>query len=319
MSKKLTYQYVKHYRNPVTYGAVDLLQIGTSHCERGTNIEKHSHVNFYELTVITSGKGTVTTNNVTVPVKQNDIYVSFPFDQHVIDADPNSPMHYDHCAFFLSDPTLSAQMQKISFLYANPQNRIVKNDQLRDLVATAIYETSKLQPFQNLYLECIFKQIVVQIIRSFNKPATPASVPGKKEEICYQIMGYINSHIYSLATLQEIADELNYDYTYLSKIFAKTTGQTISDYYHFQRLEISCRLIREDKLNLTQIADKLNYSSIYSFSKAFKKQYSVSPLTYRKLFSNPTPPPRNHLKNKGLYYFMQNIPCFVSHKAGFFF
>ena len=285
MGKKLTYQYIKNYRDPVSYGAIDLLQIGTSHCEAGTNIEKHSHVNFYELTVITSGKGTITTNNVTVPVKQNDIYVSFPFDQHIIDADPNAPMHYDHCAFFLNDPMLISQMQKVSFLYNNPQHRVIKNDRLKDLIAMAIYEVSKLQPFQDMYLESLFKQIVIQIIRSFNKQSSSAPVPGKKEEICYQIMGYINSHIYSIVSLQEIADELRYDYTYLSKLFAKTTQQTISDYYHFQRLETACRLIRENKLNLTQIADKLNYSSIYSFSKAFKKQYSVSPMTYKKLFA----------------------------------
>ena len=92
-------------------------------------------------------------------------------------------------------------------------------------------------------------------------------------------------NIYSITSLKEISRELRYDYTYLSKLFKKTTTQTISDYYHFQRLETACVLIKENKLNFTQISDKLNYSSVYSFSKAFKKQYAVSPMTYKKLFS----------------------------------
>ena len=293
MKKYLSYQYVRNYhRNPISYGGIDLLQIGTSHCEASANIQTHIHDDFYELTIITSGRGTVTTNNVTVPVEQNDIYVSFPFDQHTIDASPDTTMHYDHCAFFINDSDLLADMQKLVFMHGNPEHRIIKNEQLKRLVSDAIYETSKLRAFQSLYLETLFKQIVIQIIRSFNKQFGVATAPGRKEELCYQIMGYINTHIYSITSLQEVAQELRYDYTYLSKLFTKTTSQTISDYYHFQRLETACMLIKENELNFTQISEKLNYSSIYSFSKAFKKQYAVSPMTYKKLFSKPnsTPP-----------------------------
>jgi AraC-like DNA-binding protein len=278
------YQYIKNYKNPVSYGAIDLLQIGTSHCKANTNIQPHSHVNFYELTVITSGKGIVTTNNVSVPVEQNDIYVSFPFDHHIIDAAPDTPMQYDHCAFFINDPILAAELQKLSFTYKSPNQRVIQNDKLKSLVSSAIYETSKLNPFQELYLASLFNQIIIQIIRSFNKQPNPAPIAGKKDEICYQIMGYIHTHIYSITSLQEIAQELCYDYTYLSKLFTKTTSRTISDYYHFHRLETACMLLRENRLNLTQISEKLNYSSLYSFSKAFKKQYSISPTTYKKLF-----------------------------------
>ena len=294
MKKNLAYQYVKsYYTSPISYGSIDLLQIGTSHCEANANIESHVHSNFYELTIITSGKGTVTTNNVPVPVEQNDIYVSFPSEQHSIDASPDMPMHYDHCAFFINDPDLLAEMQQLVFMHANPEHRIIKNDQLKRLVSDAIYETSKLRAFQNMYLECLLKQIVVQIIRSFNKQFAAASIPGKKEELCYQIMGYINTHIFSITSLQEVAQELRYDYTYLSKLFTKTTSQTISDYYHFQRLETACTLIKENELNFTQISEKLNYSSIYAFSKAFKKQYAVSPMTYKKLFTKPNTQPKN--------------------------
>ena len=293
MKKNLAYQYVKNYhKNPISYGSIDLLQIGTSHCEANANIESHMHSNFYELTIITSGKGIVTTNNVPVPVEQNDIYVSFPFEQHSIDAPPDMPMHYDHCAFFINDPDLLAEMQQLVFMHGNPEHRIIKNEQLKRLVSDAIYETSKLRAFQTMYLECLLKQIVVQIIRSFNKQFAAASIPGKKEELCYQIMGYINTHIFSITSLQEIATELRYDYTYLSKLFTKTTSQTISDYYHFQRLETACMLIKENELNFTQISEKLNYSSIYAFSKAFKKQYTVSPMTYKKLFTKPNTPPK---------------------------
>ena len=41
-------------------------------------------------------------------------------------------------------------------------------------------------------------------------------------------------------------------------------------------------LIEERKLTLTAIAEMLNYSSVYSFSKAFKNFFNTSPLTYKE-------------------------------------
>ena len=94
-------------------------------------------------------------------------------------------------------------------------------------------------------------------------------------------MSYINTHIYTITNLSDLSSVLNYDYPYISKIFVETTSQTISDYYREQRLETACMLIREGNLSFTQISDKLHYSSIYAFSKAFKNHYSVSPKEYK--------------------------------------
>lgn len=45
----------------------------------------------------------------------------------------------------------------------------------------------------------------------------------------------------------------------------------------FQTSAAARLLLNEGKLNITKIAELLNYSSIYSFSKAFKEKYGVSP------------------------------------------
>lgn len=94
-------------------------------------------------------------------------------------------------------------------------------------------------------------------------------------------MSYINAHIYTLVNLSDLSNVLSYNYPYLSKIFTETTSQTIADYYREQRLEAACKLIRAGNLSFTQISEKLHYSSIYAFSKAFKNHYGVSPKEYK--------------------------------------
>lgn len=279
---RINYHYEQHYTPPKEYGAVDLLQIGTSYFQPSTSVALHTHIGFFELTVITSGSGRVIANNVSVPVEKGDIFVSFPFDTHSIEADEREGMNYNFCAFYLKDADLVSDMEKLALLYGKPTDRIIRSDTLASILTSAISETSKERLHQPKYLEALFLQMIIQLIRTFNKQVSVTSAPSKREQLCYQVMDYINTHIYSMTSLSEIAEHFSYDYAYISKIFTKTTSQSISEYYRFQRLEVARALIHENQFKLSEIAERLRYSSIYSFSKAFKQQYSLSPRAYKK-------------------------------------
>jgi AraC-like DNA-binding protein len=266
----------------MSFENIDLLQIGTSYCKPRTTVALHSHVGFFEISTVLSGKGVIWANNVAVPVKQGDIFISFPYDTHSLAADDQEEMKYSFCAFFLKDSDLIGEMEKLSLLYAKPSDRIIHSERINATLAAAIAEIGKEKVLQKKYLESLFTQLIIHIIRAFNRQTPPAVAPGKREELCYQVMDYINTHIYTIESLEEIAHQFSYDYTYISKIFTKTTSQSISEYYRFQRLEVARTLIHEDRLKMSEIAERLKYSSIYSFSKAFKKQYGISPREYKK-------------------------------------
>ena len=93
-----------------------------------------------------------------------------------------------------------------------------------------------------------------------------------------------------MRSLTEISDSMNYNYSYISNLFKKTTGQGLMDYYRGRRLDMAKRLLRESGRNVTQVADMLNYSSAYSFSRAFTAQYGISPKYYKKINCIDTPP-----------------------------
>ncbi len=279
---RITYHYDRFFKPPKPYANLDLLQIGTSYFQPCTAVALHTHVGFFELTAVTAGKGKISANNVTVPVEQGDIFISFPYDTHSIEADETEGMNYHFCAFFLKDEALLGDLEQLSVRHAKTAERIIRSDTVQALLATAIAETGKEHLHQKQYLEAVFTQMIIQVIRTFCRQSSRPVTPSKRQELCFCVMDYINTHIYSIASLGEIADHLGYDYTYLSKIFTKTTGQSISDYYRFQRLEVSRTLIHEGVLTMTEIAERLQYASIYSFSKSFKKQYGVSPREYQK-------------------------------------
>ena len=104
----------------------------------------------------------------------------------------------------------------------------------------------------------------------------------KEDILCYKIMNYIDTHIFDIKSLSEISNYFNYNYSYLTNLFKKNTGVTIIDYYNNKRFEIARLLINEGKLNLSEISLKLNYSSLYTFSRAYKQKYGVPPKTHKK-------------------------------------
>ena len=90
-------------------------------------------------------------------------------------------------------------------------------------------------------------------------------------------MNYIDSHVYTIKSLTEISEVTGYNYNYASNIFKAATGETVMNYYRSKRLKSAALLLEEDKLSITEVASLLNYSSVYSFSRAFKERYGVSP------------------------------------------
>jgi AraC-like DNA-binding protein len=80
-----------------------------------------------------------------------------------------------------------------------------------------------------------------------------------------------------------LSEKLDYDYTYLSNLFAEVTGITIEHFIIAHKIEKVKELILYDELNLTEISYKLRYSSVAHLSNQFKKVTGLTPSYYKKL------------------------------------
>lgn len=74
-----------------------------------------------------------------------------------------------------------------------------------------------------------------------------------------------------------LADRLNYEYNYLSSLFSSVEGITLEQYIIRQRIEKVKELLFYDELTLSEIADKLGYSSVAHLSGQFKKITGLTP------------------------------------------
>ncbi len=269
---------------PMYYGDTLFIQLGRLYCSPSAEIEKHANTNLYELTIVTGGEGIVITNDYPTKVTKGDIYLSFPGDFHEIRSSENDPLKYDFFAFNTKNEILKRGLKNIVSSVRNYDERVFKDEAVNSTVSNAIAEMSSKQEYNKEILTLLFEQIIYYIVRDFkhDKPRLQSKYTISADALCYQIMHYIDTHIYSIENLSVLSEKMSYNYSYLSDVFKKNTGNTIADYYHTRRLDSAALLLREGRLTVTEIAEMLKYSSPYSFSKAFKNKYGVSPKKYSK-------------------------------------
>ena len=80
-----------------------------------------------------------------------------------------------------------------------------------------------------------------------------------------------------------LSEKLHYDYNYLSNLFSETEGMTIEKYFIAQKIEKVKELLMYNELSLSQIADRLGYSSVAYLSNQFKKETELTPSFYKNL------------------------------------
>lgn len=80
-----------------------------------------------------------------------------------------------------------------------------------------------------------------------------------------------------------LSEKLQYDYTYLANLFSETEGTTIEQFILLHKIERVKEFIIYDELNLTEIAEKLHYSSVSHLSAQFKKITGLTPSFFKSL------------------------------------
>ena len=93
---------------------------------------------------------------------------------------------------------------------------------------------------------------------------------------------FIREHIQENLTIEMIADKLELNPSYLSKLFKQEMGVSISQYIREEKIKIACRMLRYLNESSLDITNYLGFSSQSHFIQVFKKQTGYTPEEYRK-------------------------------------
>ncbi|MFD0960483.1 AraC family transcriptional regulator [Paenibacillus chungangensis] len=95
-------------------------------------------------------------------------------------------------------------------------------------------------------------------------------------------LDFIHAFYTEKITVDDVARYVGLHRTYMSKIFTREVGMPPSEYLIKTRLEQGKKLLLESALSVTEIALSVGYPDIYSYTRAFTRQFGSSPNAIRK-------------------------------------
>ncbi len=98
-----------------------------------------------------------------------------------------------------------------------------------------------------------------------------------------KIVKYIDKNYKRSISLATLAESLDYEYYYFSKLFNRLFSMPFNDYLNIYRFNEACRMLVESDMPIATIAQESGFQSIRSFNNSFKKLAGVSPCEYRGL------------------------------------
>lgn len=124
-------------------------------------------------------------------------------------------------------------------------------------------------------LEAWAHQVVAAVLEE------PAEAAGQ-DSIIQRVKQYVADHLREDISREDLASHVFVNPAYLSRLFKKETGESLTDYILRERMKQAKELIVGSTMPVSDIALSLGYSNFSYFSKMFKKVYGMNPQHYRR-------------------------------------
>jgi AraC-like DNA-binding protein len=127
-----------------------------------------------------------------------------------------------------------------------------------------------------------FSLLILEIVASVRQEAASPSVAfGRRQHLTNQFLGLLRDHIREHRNVNYYAGILFVTPKYLSQAVKEVTGKTSGEIIDEMVIAEAKALLDNPSITVGHVADELNFSDQFFFSKYFKRQTGMSPLSYR--------------------------------------
>lgn len=255
--------------------------------------ERH---NFWEMVYIDRGEADIGAGDQTIRVRQGQAILHRPNEFHRIWANSATGPNIMVLSFGSAGPTLKALTGRA--LTLNAQMRGL----LRQLISEGkqcfgpvldISSQQTIVPMENApigsqqMIGLLLTQILILLLRQAQEgeeqPApktTHLTEEQNAADLTNQLTALMREHLDGSLSFDQICRQSGLSRTALKASFRRYNQMGVMEYYQRLRIEEARRLLREGRLNVTQTAERLGYSSVHAFSRQFKRLMGVTPLGY---------------------------------------
>lgn len=195
--------------------------------------------------------------------------------------DPNGP------DALLIGTYLTASEVGRSLLERLPAQYLLRQDgQLEPVIELLLEELHQPSPARTAALDRLLDLLLIRMLRRVQaelSPTAPGWLTAQADPLVRQALQAIHRRPGDAWTVEKLARTAGTSRANLARRFSEAVGQPPMTYLSRHRLDLAADLLLgDDRLTTAVVADRVGYSTPYSFSHAFKVHHGVSPRAYRK-------------------------------------
>ena len=270
-----------YFEHPHCFDGIVLHQIGERYCRSGSGVSVHRHRDFYELTFGLSGRAVCRMGDAECEVGANELCLSLPHEEHAILSDRAEPFRYYYLAFSLStDSPYLAYFEESGIGGLAGEERVRHSPAFFAHFSELLAYLDDTSDYAREFMGLLLRLTVLRLLPLFSEGTRRAYAPpsvDERRDLAYTVLRYIDMHLTELREMREIAEALGYSYPHLCRVFREKMGFTISHYCAGRKLELAREQLLAGEGSITALAARLNYSSVYAFSRAYRARFGESP------------------------------------------
>lgn len=228
-------------------------------------------ISYYSLHFVLEGEGVFTFDQNEVSISAGDVFCLFPNKTHVYRTLKDNPLQMVWLAF--DGKQAKSILQKLGITdyspYAanliDPESKKV----LLELLSTTTLE-DELTRLSKIY----------ELFGNLSKNVNTKNLPSQESNWIMRSIEFMETHYGEGITVDDVAKFVGLHRSYFTTKFTLQMHKTPKRFLTDCKMNLAAKMIEENYYTITEIAHSLGYSDLYSFSKAFKNYFGVSPKHY---------------------------------------
>ena len=255
-------------------------------------LPRHSHGNnSYELHYIPNGLGQAVIDGSSYELTPGTLYMTGPHVEYEQIPSPMDPMteysiyfqlQEEDALLVFSGSTADKFLKKRFWIGPDTQNLGVLMEQL-------FYELKYKYTGYMIQVEALLQQCLVKVVRNYegNRFSKQHFAPSNLIDGKTLIIERAFLYHYETITLENLAKTLGLSVRQTERFLKKYYGKTFQQKKQEARMSAAKIYLTDKRLSITQIAEKLNYSTSQHFTQAFRQHYGITANEYRRQLQDP--------------------------------
>lgn len=277
--------------------SVEFVSGGAFSADKHWKHDTRRHKGDYELIICIKGPVFLSVKNIEYELNVNDILLVPPFQKLTGTRQSTTSISFYWFHFFLPDKTLVFQNKKVDDLsidHQNPQTIILpKTFRLATLdnLTIIIYQLLSInftleKSVNNYYDRKSADYLMTMILLEISKEIVQTSSLSVNNPIINHLEEWIRINLYRSPSVIEMANEVNLNPQYLSRLFKQVVGVPPKQYCIQMKIKTAQSLLVRTNMTIKEISDNTYFKNEKLFMKQFKKLNGMTPSQYRKQFTD---------------------------------